>query len=111
MRTDPVEYVLLKEDNDDKDNIKGNKEQLWEIDYDKGYALDISEITDLDLISKEYKLIGYFGNIEDFLLTERGCTDIHLHDSVGLPDQIHLKDKRSGGSAHHGCTFVLQNNE
>jgi len=53
MRTDPVEYVLLKEDNNDKDNIKGNKEQLWEIDYDKGYALDISEITDLDLISKE----------------------------------------------------------
>ena len=67
--------------------------------------------TNLDLIIKEYKLIEYFGKIEDSLLNERGCTDIHLHDSMRLPDQIHLKDKRSGGTAHHGCTFVLQNNE
>jgi hypothetical protein len=87
-----LEYVLL----DDNDN---NEKELWEIDYNNNIALNVSEVIKPDSIDG---LLTYSGKIEAFLLNERGCDNIHFHDSLGIPTRIHLNVKKTKLG---GCTF------
>jgi hypothetical protein len=90
---DIIEYVLL---NDDDNNI----DELWEINYTTGHALDVSEVMKSD--SLKNNVTRYSGIIEDFLTKERECRNISFHDSMNLPKSVHLKGDRSGS---HSCTF------
>jgi hypothetical protein len=90
---DIIEYVLL---NDDDNNIN----ELWEINYTTGHALDVSEVMKSD--SLKNNVTRYSGIIEDFLTKERECRNISFHDSMDLPRSVHLKGERS---ANHSCTF------
>jgi hypothetical protein len=84
-----LEYVI----------VDANENELWEIDYDKNIALDVSEVIKPHLIDK---LITYSGKIEDFLQKERGCKNIHFHNSFSVPTRIHLKEQNS---KLKGCNF------
>lgn len=77
-----IEYVF----------ISGNVESLWEIDYDKNIALDVTE---LNIIKNN--VIKYPGTIEDYL-KEKGFKEVHFHDSGTLPSHAHYGSKR-------GCSF------
>ena len=90
-----IEYVLL---NDDDNN--NHVQELWEINYTNGHALDVSEIMKSD--SLQNNVTRYSGTIEDFLKKERECRNISFHDSMNLPTSIHLKGDRS---VNHSCTF------
>ncbi len=92
---DIIEYVLL---NDDDNN--NHVQELWEINYTNGHALDVSEIMKSD--SLQNNVTRYSGTIEDFLKKERECRNISFHDSMNLPTSIHLKGNRS---VNHSCTF------
>jgi len=64
-----LEYVILKSD---------QEEQLWEIDYDRGLSLNVSEYMSLKNInSQNYDVTRYHGRIEDFLKEERSYINIH----------------------------------
>ena len=79
--------------------VKDNGNELWEIDYGRNIALEVSEIKKPESIDK---LITYSGKIETFLQKERGCKNIHFHNSFSLPNRIHLKD---WNSKLRGCSF------
>jgi hypothetical protein len=87
-----LEYVLL-------DNNDNNEKELWEIDYNNNIALNVSEVVKPDSIDG---LLTFSGKIETFLLNERGCDNIHFHDSLGIPTRIHLNVKKTKLG---GCTF------
>jgi hypothetical protein len=78
----------------DKDEI-----EFWEIDYKNKIALDVTEIIKPESIDK---LIRYSGKIEEFLQKERGCKDIHFHNSFRFPSRIHLKNNNHNLK---GCDF------
>jgi hypothetical protein len=84
-----LEYVLI----DGNDN-----NELWEIDYDNGRALDVSEVVKLETIKSN--LTRYSGRIEDFLIKERRCKNIHPHNRMVFPERIHTKS----------CTFDINKN-
>jgi hypothetical protein len=90
---DIIEYVLLNDDNN-------NMNELWEINYTAGHALDVSEVMKSD--SLKNNVIRYSGTIKDFLTKERECRNISFHDSMNLPTSVHLKGDRS---ANHSYTF------
>jgi hypothetical protein len=94
-----LEYVILKSD---------QEEQLWEIDYDRGLSLNVSEYMSLKNInSQNSSITRYYGRIEDFLKEERSCINIHYHESVAaslLPTRIHIGKRGSGGIVE-GCKF------
>jgi hypothetical protein len=75
-----VEYILL---NDKED-------ELWEIDYDKGHAINVSEYVKLDLLNYD-DIIRYSGTIEDFLINERACKNVHFHETMGVPAHLHVE--------------------
>ena len=77
-----IEYVF----------ISGNVESLWEIDYEKNFALDVTE---LNIIKNN--VTKYSGTIEDYL-KEKGFKEVHFHDSGTLPSHAHYGSKR-------GCSF------
>ena len=77
-----IEYVF----------ISGNVESLWEIDYEKNFALDVTE---LNIIKNN--VIKYPGTIEDYLKV-KGFKEVHFHDSGTLPSHAHYGSKR-------GCSF------
>ncbi len=77
-----IEYVF----------ISGNVESLWEIDYEKNFALDVTE---LNIIKNN--VTKYSGTIEDYL-KEKGFKEVHFHDSGMLPSRAHYGSKR-------GCSF------
>jgi hypothetical protein len=77
-----IEYVF----------INGNLESLWEIDYEKNFALDISELN----ILKD-NVIKNPGTIEDYL-KEKGFKEVNFHNSGTLPSHAHYGSKR-------GCSF------
>lgn len=72
-----VEYILLE-------NI-GN--ELWEIDYQNGIALNVTEIINPETTGN---IIRYSGKIEDFLSNERGLRNLHFHESVNFPMRVHF---------------------
>ena len=58
-KTSELEYVLLI------------GSELWEIDYDRGSAIEVSEVMRKD--SMKLKPIEYSGSIEDYLINQRKC--------------------------------------
>ena len=79
MYDNMIEFVILNDDD----------QELWEIDYDKKIALNIS---DLSII--KYKVINYTGTIENFLI-EKGFSEVHFHDNSSLPSRAHYKGTRN----------------
>ncbi len=72
-----VEYILLES--------IGN--ELWEIDYQNGIALNVTEIINPETTGN---IIRYSGKIEDFLSNERGLKNLHFHESVNFPMRVHF---------------------
>lgn len=77
-----IEFVVLNED----------EYELWEIDYEKKIALNVS-----DLGFVENKVSNYAGTLENFL-KEKGFSEVHFHDNSSLPSRAHYAGKRN-------CTF------
>jgi len=75
-----LEYVILDDD----------ESELWEIDYDTGHAANVSDYVQLDLL-KHDSIVRYFGKIEDFLSGQRGCKNIHFHETMDVQPRIHMK--------------------
>ena len=82
-KTSELEYVLLI------------GSELWEIDYDRGSAIDVSEVMRKD--SVKLKPIEYSGSIEDYLINQRKCKNVHFHNSALSSARAHIKTPR--------CTF------
>jgi len=68
--------------------MNGNEEELWEIDYEKKSALDVSELNFV-----KDKVAKYPGTIEDYL-REKGFKEVHFHESGTLPSHAHYGSKR-----------------
>jgi hypothetical protein len=73
-----VEYVLLEEVTN----------ELWEVDYENGIALNVTEIIKPELAAN---MIRFSGKIEDFLSNERGLKKLHFHESVNFPMRVHFE--------------------
>lgn len=69
--------------------LEGDEHELWEIDYEKKIALNIS---DLNFVKN--KVNNYTGTIEDFL-KERGFTEVHFHHTGSLPSRAHYSSKQN----------------
>lgn len=69
--------------------LEGEEQEIWEIDYEKKIALDIS-----DLSFVKNKVSNYTGTIEEFL-KEKGFREIHFHENSSLPSRAHYKGKRN----------------
>lgn len=79
MYDNMVEFVVLNDD----------EQELWEIDYEKKIAINIS---DLNII--ENKMTRYNGTIQDYL-REKGFTEVHFQETGSLPSRAHYGSKRS----------------
>lgn len=79
MYDNMIEFIVLNDD----------EQELWEIDYEKKIALNIS---DLDIIKN--KVSNYTGTIEDFL-KEKGFSEVHFHNNSSLPSRAHYKCTRN----------------
>ena len=79
MYDNMIEFVVLNDD----------EQELWEIDYEKKIALNISDLG----ILKD-KVSNYSGTIEDFL-KEKGLSEVHFHDNSSLPSRAHYTGKRN----------------
>lgn len=79
MYDNMVEFVVLNDD----------EQELWEIDYEKKIAINIS---DLNVVKNNVS--NYIGTIQDFL-KEKGFTEVHFHESGPLPSRAHYGSKRS----------------
>jgi hypothetical protein len=79
MYDDMIEFIVLNDD----------EQELWEIDYEKKIALNIS---DLGIVKN--KVSKYTGTIEDFL-KEKGFNEVHFHDNRSLPSRAHYKGTRN----------------
>ena len=77
-----IEFVVLNED----------ENELWEIDYEKKIALNVS---DLGIVKNEVS--NYTGTLENFL-KDKGFSEVHYHNNSSLPSRAHYK-----GSLN--CTF------
>lgn len=75
MYDNMIEFVVLNDD----------EQELWEIDYERKIALNIS---DLDIMKN--KVSNYTGTIEDFL-KEKGFSEVHFHNNSSLPSRAHYK--------------------
>jgi hypothetical protein len=75
-----LENIILNDDGED---------EIWEINYDNGIAINVSEF--MKLSSVKDKVIKYSGNIEDFLVRERSCKNVHSHWERNISTRIHRK--------------------
>ena len=68
--------------------LNGNEQELWEIDYEKKVAFNISELKIV-----ENKMTKYVGTIEDYL---RGkvFTEVQYHETGTLPSRAHYGTKQ-----------------
>ena len=69
--------------------LNDNEQELWEIDYERKMALNVS---DLDIVKD--KVRNYVGTIEDFL-KEKGFSEVHFHDNSSLPSRAHYKIRQN----------------
>jgi len=74
-----VEYVLL------------NGNGLWEIDYGKGSAIDVTEVIRKETLKE--KPITYAGTIEDYLTRQKKCKNFHFHESAFGYARAHIKTR------------------
>jgi hypothetical protein len=58
--------------------LNGNGQELWEIDYEKIVAFNISELKIV-----EDKMTKYVGTIEDYL-RGKGFTEVQYHETGSL---------------------------
>ena len=72
--------------------LEGDEQELWEIDYEKKIAFNIS---DLNFVNNNVS--NYVGTIEDFL-KEKGFTEVHFHERGTLPSRVHYRKVQN-------CTF------
>jgi hypothetical protein len=72
--------------------LNGNEQELWEIDYEKKVAFNISELKIV-----EDKMTKYVGRIEDYL-RGKGFTEVQYHETGSLPSRAHYGTK-------HKCSF------
>jgi len=79
MYDNMIEFVTLNDDD----------QEVWEIDYDKKIALNIS---DLGIVKD--KVSHYTGAIENFL-REKSFIEVHFHDNSSLPSRAHYKGTRN----------------
>ena len=86
-----IEYVEL------------NDEEIWQINYDEGYAIDIDRKENINRVLCENR-IKYAGSIDQFLKEERGCKDIHFHESIAFPRRIQIQNKALTNK-NSRCTF------
>jgi hypothetical protein len=63
--------------------LNGNEQELWEIDYEKKVAFNISE---LKIVENENKMTKYVGTIEDYL--------VQYHETGTLPSCAHYGTKQ-----------------
>jgi hypothetical protein len=68
--------------------LNGDEQELWEIDYEKKVAFNISE---LNIV--ENKMTKYVGTIEDYL-RGKGFTEVHFHETGSLPARAHYGAKQ-----------------
>lgn len=70
--------------------LNDDESELWEIDYDTGYAANVSEYVQMfDLL--KHDSIGIYSGNEDFLSEQRGCKNIHLHETMDVQPRMHMK--------------------
>lgn len=74
-----IEYVLL------------NGNELWEIDYNKGSAIDVTEVIKKETLKQEP--MEYVGSIEDYLAKQKKCKNIHFHESAFGFERVHIKTR------------------
>jgi hypothetical protein len=67
--------------------LNGDEQELWEIDYERKVAFNISELKIV-----ENKMTKYVGTIEDYL-KEKGFTEVHFHETGSLPSCAHYGTK------------------
>jgi hypothetical protein len=72
-----LEYIFLN----------NNEDELWEINYDTGIATNVSSYMKLDSVNTE--VTKYSGTIEDFLVKERSCTNVHHIQDVAVRAKFH----------------------
>jgi hypothetical protein len=70
--------------------LNGNEQELWEIDYEKKVAFNISE---LKIVENENKMTKYVGTIEDYL-RGKGFTEVQYHETGTLPSRAHYGTKQ-----------------
>ena len=70
-----LEYIVL------------NNNEEWEINYDTGMATNISGYMKLDSVRTE--VTKYSGAIEDFLVKERSCTNVHHQEDITISAKFH----------------------
>jgi hypothetical protein len=58
--------------------LNGNEQELWEIDYEKKVAFNISELKIV-----QDKMTKYVGTIEDYL-RGKGFTEVQYHETGSL---------------------------
>ncbi len=75
-----IEYVLL------------SRNELWEIDYNKGLAIDVTEVIRKE--SLKQKPIEYVGSIEDYLAKQKKCKNFHFHESAFGFERAHIKARK-----------------
>ena len=85
---DLLEYVLINNDID----------ELWEIDYERKLAINVTEYVRIESIKPD--LLTYSGTIEDFLINKRSCKNVHFHKNMALPERIHTEK----------CSFDMKKN-
>lgn len=76
-KIDEVEYVLF------------NGNVLWEIDFGKGSAIDVTEVIRKETLKE--KPITYAGTIEDYLTRQKKCKNFHFHESAFGYERAHIK--------------------
>jgi hypothetical protein len=72
-----VEYIVLN----------NNEDELWEIDYDNGIAVNVSGYMNMDTVDTE--VIRYSGSIEDFLVKARSCTNALHHEDMNIREKFY----------------------
>jgi len=72
--------------------LTGEEQELWEIDYEKNIALNISELN-----IRQENTVSYSGTIESYL-KEKGFTEVHFHERGILPSRLHYGKVQN-------CTF------
>ena len=75
-----LEYVILN----------NNESELWEIDYDSGHAVNVSDYVKLNAL-KHDSIVKHSGTIEDFLSEQRRCKNIHFHETMDIQPRLHMK--------------------
>jgi hypothetical protein len=70
--------------------LNDDESKLWEIYYDTGHAANVSEYVQFDLL-KHDSIVKYSGKIEAFLSEQRGCKNIHFHETMDVQPRTHMK--------------------